>query len=108
MEEQSVPVWELSSFDVQCLAFNVRCSSVFTGGGMAGEVLDGGFQAESDQGKECEQGGAGEGGAELVFIVEYLDMQRQRVGLSADVPGDHGNGSELAHRAGIAEQDAVE
>jgi hypothetical protein len=50
----------------------------------------------------------GEGGDEVVLVVENLDVQRQRVGMAADVAGDDRHGAELAHRAGVAEDDAVE
>ena len=35
-------------------------------------------------------------------------MQRHGVGQAADVPGDHRDCAELAHRAGIAQEHAVE
>ena len=50
----------------------------------------------------------GERGGELVFVVEDLDVQRQRVGRAADVPGDHGHRAELAHRARVAQDHAVQ
>ena len=48
------------------------------------------------------------GADELVFVVENLDMQRHRVGLAADMAGNHRDRAEFAHRARIAQQHAVE
>src|SRR3546814_7041335 len=44
--------------------------------------FDDGFENERHQRKECEQRRDREGGDEIIFIVEDLDMQRHRVGLS--------------------------
>ncbi len=49
-----------------------------------------------------------EGRRTLVLVVEDLDVQRHRVGLSADVPGDDRDGAELAHRARVQQHDPVE
>ena len=46
----------------------------------------------------------GEGGDEVVLVVEDLDMQRHGVGLAADVAGDHRDRAELAHRARVAQR----
>jgi hypothetical protein len=43
----------------------------------------------------------------VVFVVENFNMQRHGIGEPADVPGDHRDGAELAHGAGIAQQYAV-
>ena len=45
---------------------------------------------------------------EVVFVVQDLDVQRHGVGQAADVPGDHRHRAELAHRARVAEQHAVQ
>ena len=63
---------------------------------------------ERDEGEAGQQRGDGEGGDEVVFIVEDLDVQRHGVGQAADVAGDDRDRAELAHGAGVAEQDAVE
>ena len=47
------------------------------------------FSSKRDQRQQGEQRGDGEGGRELVFVVEDLDVQRHGVGLAADVAGDH-------------------
>src|SRR5215207_3444003 len=53
--------------------------------------------------KRCDR----EGGGEVVLIVQNFDMQRHGVGMTADMPGYHGNRPEFAHGAGIAQQHAV-
>ena len=50
----------------------------------------------------------GERRREVVLVVEDLDVQRHRVGLAADVAGDDRHRAELAHRARVAEDHAVE
>jgi len=75
---------------------------------VAGKVLDDALQAQSDQSKEGEQGSAGEGRTELIFIVENLDVERQRIGFPPDVTGYDGYGTKFSHGAGIAKQHAVE
>jgi hypothetical protein len=52
---------------------------------LRGAVLDPGLDAQGDQRQQRQQRGHREGGGELVFVVEDLDVQRQRVGLAADV-----------------------
>ena len=66
------------------------------------------LEHEGDEGEDGEQRRAGEGGARLVFVVEHLDVQRQGVGLATDVAGDDRYGTEFAHRAGVAQQHAVQ
>ena len=44
----------------------------------------------------------------LVLVVEDLDVERQRVGPAADVARDDRDRAELAHRARVAQDDAVE
>ena len=66
------------------------------------------LEAERDQRQHGEQRGSRECADEVVFVVEDLDVQRQRVGLAADVAGDHRHGAELAHRACVAQQDAIQ
>src|SRR5882724_273319 len=80
------------------------------GGGDLGGVapLERRLGGEGDQGQQRQQRGDGEGGDEVVLVVEDLDVQRHGVGLAADVAGDHGDGAELAHRARVAQQHAVE
>src|SRR3546814_7289493 len=70
--------------------------------------FDDGFENERHQRKECEQRRDREGGDEIIFIVEDLDMQRHRVGLSAQMAGNDRHRAELPHRARIAEQYAIE
>src|SRR6266481_3662090 len=64
-----------------------------------------------DQGDESEGGqerGRREGADEVIVIVKHLDVKRERGGQAADVAGNDGDGAELAHRAGVAQQDPVE
>ena len=70
--------------------------------------LDDALRDEGDEGEQGEERGHGEGGLELVLVVEDLDVQGQGVGEAADVAGDDRHRPELAHRAGVAEDDAVE
>ena len=71
-------------------------------------VLHDCLQHERDEREKREQRRDGERRLELIFVVENLDVQRQRVGQPSDVARDDRHGAELAHRAGVAENDAVE
>ena len=44
----------------------------------------------------------------LIIVVEDFDMQRHRVREPANVAGNHRHGAELAHRARVAQDHAVE
>ena len=46
------------------------------------------LENEREQAEQREQRGDGECGLEVVFVVDDLDMQRERVGEAADVAGD--------------------
>ena len=70
--------------------------------------LDQRLRDERDERQHGQQRGHGERGDEVVFVVEDLDVQRHRIGLAPDVAGHDRDGAELAHRAGIAEDHAVE
>src|SRR5262249_38582081 len=61
-----------------------------------------------DQRQQRQQRGDGESGNEVVLVVENLDMQRHGVGHAANVAGNNGDGTELAHRPRIAQQYTVE
>src|SRR5678815_218930 len=76
------------------------------GGGDA--PLDEVLERERHERQAREQRRDRERGRELVFVVEDLDVQRHGVGLAADVAGDDADRAELAHRARVAEDDAVE
>ena len=66
------------------------------------------FSASVTSASSAKQRGDREGADEVVVVVEDLDVQRHRVGLAADVAGDHRDRAELAHRARVAQQHAVE
>ena len=70
--------------------------------------LEQGLQTEREQGEHREQGRHREGRDEVVFVVEDLDMQRQRVGQAADMARDHADCTELADGTRVAQQHAVE
>ena len=72
------------------------------------QMLHGGLDSERHEREKCKQGGAGEGRAELVFVVKDLDMERQRICLSTNVPRHNGNRAEFPHRTCIAEQYPIE
>src|SRR4051794_36677355 len=67
-----------------------------------------GLRCKRDDGQESEERSDGEGRDEVVLIVENLNVERHGVGHAPHVSGDNRHGAELAHGAGIAEQDAVE
>ena len=66
------------------------------------------LQHKRDEREKREQRRDSERRLELVFVVENLDVQRQRVRQAADVSRDDRHRAELAHRARVAEDDAVE
>src|SRR3546814_20358209 len=70
--------------------------------------FDDGFENERHQRKECEQRRDREGGDEIIFIVEDLDMQRHRVGMSAQMAENDRHRAQLPHRARISEQYPIE
>src|SRR5690606_32680664 len=70
--------------------------------------LEDGLDDERDERQQREQRRQRERGDPVVLVVEDLDLQRDRVRLAADVAGDDGGGAELAHRARVAQQHAVE
>ncbi len=70
--------------------------------------LDQTLEHQRHQRQASEQRGHGEGGREVVLVVENLDVQRHGVGLAADVPGHDRHRAELAHGAGVAQDHAVE
>ena len=50
------------------------------------------LEHQGDERQQGEQRGRGEGADEIVFVVEDLHVQRQRVGFAANVPGDDRDG----------------
>src|SRR4051812_32029239 len=60
-----------------------------------------------DDGQESEERSDGKSRDEVVLIVENLNVKRHGVGHPADVSGDDRHRAELAHGAGIAEQNTV-
>jgi hypothetical protein len=70
--------------------------------------LDDELEHQRDEREAREQRRDRERGCELVLVVEDLDVQRHRVGLAADVARDDADRAELAHRARVAEDHAVE
>ena len=70
--------------------------------------FDDGLHDQRHQREERQQRRARERAREVVFVVEDLDVQRQRVGHAADVARHDRHRAELAHRARVAEDDAVE
>lgn len=78
------------------------------GAGDFGAFFEVGFEQNREKCDEGEEGGAGEGCAELVLVVEEFDVEREGVGSAADVGGNDGHGAEFAHGACLAEECAVE
>ena len=70
--------------------------------------LDDVLERQRDEREQRQQRRDGERRRELVFVVEDLDVQRQRVRRAADVAGHDRHRAELAHRPRVAEDDAVE
>ena len=67
------------------------------------------LQHQRHQRQQRQQGGDGEGvgRGQVEVVVVGLDLERQR-GHALDAAGDHRDGPELAHRAGVAQDDAVQ
>ena len=63
---------------------------------------------QGHQGQHRQQRGHREGRHEIVLVVQDLHLQRNGVRLAPDVAGDDGDRAELAHRARVAEDHAVE
>ena len=70
--------------------------------------FDQGLEGQGDDREQREHRRHREAGRERVLVVQDLDVQRQRVGLAPDVAGDHRHRAELAHRARVAEDEAVQ
>ena len=66
------------------------------------------FAKQRHEREHREQRRERERGDEVVFVVEDLDVERQRVRLAADVAAHDRHGAELAHRPRVAEDHAVE
>src|SRR5258706_14727952 len=73
-----------------------------------GLPFDDALGAERHQRQQGQERRRGEGRGVLVFVVEDLHVQRQRVGQPPDVAGDDGDRAELPHRPRVAEDHAVE
>src|SRR4051812_10387577 len=71
-------------------------------------TLENGLHDQRDQRQHRQQRRNRKRRHELIFIIENLDQQRHGVGLTANMPRHHRHRAELAHRARIAEQYAVE
>src|SRR6266498_3119658 len=67
------------------------------------ECLD----AQREQRQQGEQTGYRKRRRPLVFVIQLLDAQGHGIGVSRDMAGDDRDRAELAHRAGVAEDDAV-
>src|SRR3954452_2005546 len=67
-----------------------------------------GFRDQRDQRQHGQQRSNRERRHELIFIIEDFNQQRHGVGLAADVPGYHRYRAELAHRARVAQQYAIQ
>src|SRR5215211_2183511 len=76
--------------------------------GMAIPPLEDGLCRQSEEGDASQERGDRKSGHEVVFIVEDLDVKRHGGGQATDMARDDGDGAELAHRAGIAQENAVE
>src|SRR5512142_1295568 len=63
---------------------------------------------QGDERQECQQRGYGKGGRKIVFVVEYLHLQRDGVGRATHMPRHHRYCPEFPHCPGIAEDDPVE
>src|ERR1700686_3825647 len=70
--------------------------------------LENGFHHQRDQRQHRQQRSDRERRHELIFIVENFDQERHGVGLAADMAGYHRHRAELAHRARIAQQYAIQ
>src|SRR6266498_873331 len=66
------------------------------------------LRGERDEREDEQEGRDRERGAELVLVVEDLDLERDGVRDPADVARHHRDRAELAHRPGVAEDDAVQ
>ena len=66
------------------------------------------LRGERHEGEERQQRSDGEGGGEIIFVIEDFDMQRHGVGQAAYMAGDDRDRAELAHGARIAQEHAVE
>src|SRR5262249_6949381 len=78
------------------------------GEGVSMSPLEERLGAEGDEGKACQKRGDGESSDEVVFIVEYLHVERHGVGEATYVAGNNRHRAEFTHGAGIAEQHAIE
>ena len=58
--------------------------------------------------KQRQQRSDGERRDELIIVVKHFDLQRHRIGQAADVARNDRHRAELAHRARVAENHAVE
>ena len=58
--------------------------------------------------QERQQRSDGERRDELIIVVEHFDLQRHRIGQTADVTRNHRYRSELSHRARVAKNHAIE
>ena len=63
---------------------------------------------QRDDREQRQQRGHRECADEVVLVVEDLDVQRHGRGQPADVAGDDRHRAELAHRARVAQDDAVQ
>src|SRR5262245_59366574 len=55
-----------------------------------------------------EQGRHGKSRRRVILVVEYLGMQWDRIGSTADMAGHHGHGTELSHRPRVAQDHPVQ
>src|SRR3569623_37586 len=73
-----------------------------------GAYFDDGLGNQGHQRQQRQQRGDGESGDEVVFVIEHFNVQRHGIGEAADVARHHRYCSELAHRACVAEDHAVQ
>ena len=66
------------------------------------------FENQRNQGQQRQERSDGKGGGELVLVIENFNVQRHGVRLAANVAGDNRHRAELAHCAGVAEDDAIQ
>jgi hypothetical protein len=70
--------------------------------------FDGFLEQQRDDRQRRQQRRRREGTNEVVLVVQDLDVQRQRVGLAADVPAHDRHRAEFAHRPRVAQNHAVD
>ena len=70
-------------------------------------IFDEFFDHQSNQREKRQQRRDGERSRKRVLVVENFDMERNRVGFAANMSRNHRHRAELAHRTGVAQNDAI-